>query len=71
LRALRAPFPDIRFCPTGGVNLQTIGECFAAGASAVGVGGELVLKSALRTGDYGAITALAKQYVDAVRNART
>jgi 2-dehydro-3-deoxyphosphogluconate aldolase / (4S)-4-hydroxy-2-oxoglutarate aldolase len=70
LRALKAPFPHIRFCPTGGVNLQTIGECFAAGASAVGVGGELVLKSALQSGDYGAITALARQYVDAVSRAR-
>ena len=52
------------------MNLQTIGEFFAAGAAAVGVGGELVLKSALQTGDYGAITSLAKQYVDAVSNAR-
>jgi 2-dehydro-3-deoxyphosphogluconate aldolase/(4S)-4-hydroxy-2-oxoglutarate aldolase len=70
LRALKAPFPQIRFCPTGGVNLQTIGECFSAGASAVGVGGELVLKSALQSGDYGAITALARQYVEAVTKAR-
>jgi 2-dehydro-3-deoxyphosphogluconate aldolase/(4S)-4-hydroxy-2-oxoglutarate aldolase len=71
LKALRGPFPQIKFCPTGGVNLQTIGECFAAGASAVGVGGELVLKSAIKSGDYGAITALATEYVDAVRKARS
>ncbi len=70
LRALKAPFPHIRVCPTGGVNLKTIAECFAAGASAVGVGGELVLKSALETGNYGAITELATQYVEAVRQAR-
>jgi len=70
LRALKAPFPQIRFCPTGGVNLQTVGECFAAGASAVGVGGELVLKSALQSGDYGAITVLAQQFVEAVGKAR-
>jgi 2-dehydro-3-deoxyphosphogluconate aldolase/(4S)-4-hydroxy-2-oxoglutarate aldolase len=70
LRALKGPFPHIRFCPTGGVNLQTIGEWFEAGASAVGVGGELVLKSAIKDGDYGAITALAKEYVEAVRRAK-
>jgi 2-dehydro-3-deoxyphosphogluconate aldolase/(4S)-4-hydroxy-2-oxoglutarate aldolase len=70
VRALKAPFPQIKVCPTGGVNLQTIGECFAAGASAVGVGGELVLKSAIKSGEYGAITALAAQYVDAVAAAR-
>jgi 2-dehydro-3-deoxyphosphogluconate aldolase / (4S)-4-hydroxy-2-oxoglutarate aldolase len=71
LRALKGPFPHIRFCPTGGVNLQTIGECFAAGASAVGVGGELVLKTAIKSGDYAAITALAKEYVEAVRRAKS
>lgn len=70
VKALKGPFPQIKFCPTGGVNLQTIGDCFAAGASAVGVGGELVLKSALKSGDYGVITALAVQYVDAVKKAR-
>jgi 2-keto-3-deoxy-6-phosphogluconate aldolase len=37
----------------------------------VGVGGELVLKSALQSGDYGAITALAQQYVEAVAKARS
>src|SRR5690606_20023752 len=26
LRALKGPFPQIPLCPTGGVNLQTIGE---------------------------------------------
>jgi 2-dehydro-3-deoxyphosphogluconate aldolase/(4S)-4-hydroxy-2-oxoglutarate aldolase len=70
IRALKAPFPQIKVCPTGGVNLQTIGECFAAGATVVGVGGELVLKSALKSGDYGAITALAVQYVESVKAAR-
>lgn len=70
LRALAGPFPKIPLCPTGGVNLETIGEFFAAGAAAVGVGGELVLKSALRSGDYGAITTLAAKYVEAVRRAR-
>jgi 2-dehydro-3-deoxyphosphogluconate aldolase/(4S)-4-hydroxy-2-oxoglutarate aldolase len=70
LKALKAPFPHIRYCPTGGVNLQTIGELFAAGAAAVGVGGELVLKSAMRSGDYAAITKLAVQYVEAIAKAR-
>jgi len=70
LKALAGPFPDIPLCPTGGVNLETIGDFFAAGAAAVGVGGELVLKSALKTGDYAAITALARRYVQAVADAR-
>jgi 2-dehydro-3-deoxyphosphogluconate aldolase / (4S)-4-hydroxy-2-oxoglutarate aldolase len=70
LKALKGPFPQIPVCPTGGVNLDTIGEFIAAGAAAVGVGGELVLKSAIATGDYGRITTLARQYVEAVQRAR-
>lgn len=70
LRALKGPFPDIDFCPTGGVNLETIGEFVKAGAVAVGVGGELVLKSAVQAGEFGRITELARRYVDALREAR-
>jgi len=70
LRALKGPFPDIDFCPTGGVNLETIGAFFAAGAVAVGVGGELVLKSAIENGQFHRLTELARRYVDAVARAR-
>jgi len=66
LKALKGPFPQIPLCPTGGVNLQTIGEFVKAGASAVGVGGELVSKAAIDAGDYKKITELAKQYVAAL-----
>jgi 2-dehydro-3-deoxyphosphogluconate aldolase/(4S)-4-hydroxy-2-oxoglutarate aldolase len=71
LKALKGPFPDIPFCPTGGVNLETIGDFVRAGAVAVGVGGELVLKSAIAAGDYGRITALAKQFVAALSESRS
>ena len=70
LKALKGPFPQIPLCPTGGVNLQTIGEFVKAGASAVGVGGELVSKAAIDAGDYGKIIELAKQYVAALSAAR-
>jgi 2-dehydro-3-deoxyphosphogluconate aldolase/(4S)-4-hydroxy-2-oxoglutarate aldolase len=69
LRALKGPFPHIDVCPTGGVNLNTIAEFFAAGAAAVGVGGELVLKSAIQQGRFDEITRLAAQYVEAVARA--
>jgi len=70
LKALKGPFPQIPLCPTGGVNLQTIGDFMKAGASAVGVGGELVSKAAIDKGDFAQITALARQYVAALRAAR-
>ncbi len=70
LKALKGPFPQIPLCPTGGVNLQTIGDFVKAGASAVGVGGELVSKAAIDAGDFAQITALARQYVAALKAAR-
>ena len=73
LKALKGPFPQIPLCPTGGVNLQTIGDFVKAGAAAVGVGGELVSKAAIDRGDFAQITALARQYVrrsSRARNAR-
>jgi 2-dehydro-3-deoxyphosphogluconate aldolase / (4S)-4-hydroxy-2-oxoglutarate aldolase len=71
LKALKGPFPQIPLCPTGGVNLQTIGEFIKAGADAVGVGGELVSKAAIDRGEFGELTTLARQYVDALRAARS
>lgn len=70
IRALKGPYPQIDFCPTGGVNLDTIGEFVRAGAVAVGVGGELVLKGAVQAGEYGRITELARRYVEALQQAR-
>ena len=70
IKALKAPFPQIELCPTGGVNLDTIAAFLDAGAAAVGVGGELVLKSAIASGAYDRITALARQYVQAIAGAR-
>lgn len=71
LKALKGPFPQIRLCPTGGVNLKTIADFVRAGAVAVGVGGELVSKAAIDVGDYAQITALAREFVAALDAART
>jgi 2-dehydro-3-deoxyphosphogluconate aldolase/(4S)-4-hydroxy-2-oxoglutarate aldolase len=70
LKALNGPFPQIRLLPTGGVNLQTIGDFFAAGACAVGLGSALVEKDALARGDMSRIRELAGQYVTATQEAR-
>ena len=70
LRALRGPFPDIPFVPTGGVTLDNVREMFDAGAAAVGVGSELVSKDALARRDYAAIGKLAGQFLAAARKAR-
>ena len=52
---------------TGGVNLKTAADFLAAGSAALGVGGELILSSALESNNTSAITGLAKQYVAIIK----
>lgn len=70
IKALKAPFPDTRLVPTGGVSLANAAEYFAAGAFALGVGADLVDLAALRRNEASKIIAMAKALVDAVRLAR-
>ena len=70
LKALKGPFPQIEFVPTGGVNLQTTPEFIKAGATAVGVGGELVDLKALKEGKLEAIAETARKFLEAVRAGR-
>jgi len=70
LKALKAPLPQIDLVPTGGVSLKTAADFIKAGASALGVGTDLVDVKALREGKASVITERARQYVDIVREAR-
>jgi 2-dehydro-3-deoxyphosphogluconate aldolase/(4S)-4-hydroxy-2-oxoglutarate aldolase len=71
VKALKAPLPHIPLVPTGGVTLGTIGELFAAGASAVGVGGDLCDLQAVRSGRRDKLVEAARAYVSAVQAARS
>jgi 2-dehydro-3-deoxyphosphogluconate aldolase/(4S)-4-hydroxy-2-oxoglutarate aldolase len=70
IRALKGPFPEIPLVPTGGVNLDTCADIIAAGASALGVGGELIVKEAIRHRNSAVISELARQMLAAVQGAR-
>ncbi len=70
IRALKAPLPQIELCPTGGVSLDTAADFIKAGASALGVGNDLVDLKALRAGHAPAITDKAKRFVEIVKAAR-
>jgi 2-dehydro-3-deoxyphosphogluconate aldolase/(4S)-4-hydroxy-2-oxoglutarate aldolase len=70
IKALKAPLPQIPMIPTGGVNLKTAAEFIQAGADALGVGGELVLPSALKSGDMKSISETAREFLAIVRDAR-
>lgn len=68
LAALRGPFPDLKFMPTGGVTATNLGEWLDRGACAVGAGGDLVPGRALATGDFDAIASRAGAYVSALND---
>jgi 2-dehydro-3-deoxyphosphogluconate aldolase/(4S)-4-hydroxy-2-oxoglutarate aldolase len=70
LKALKAPLPQIELVPTGGVSLKTAADFIKAGASALGVGADLVDLKAIRDGQANVITERAKQFVEIVREAR-
>jgi 2-dehydro-3-deoxyphosphogluconate aldolase / (4S)-4-hydroxy-2-oxoglutarate aldolase len=70
IKSLKAPLPQVEVVPTGGVSLKTAADFIKAGASALGVGSDLVDIKALREGNAGLITERARQFIEAVREAR-
>lgn len=70
IKALKAPFPHVNLIPTGGVNLETIGDFLNAGSFAVGVGSELVDGKSISEGNYKIITERARKFRQAVVFAR-
>jgi len=70
IRTLRFPFPQIPLIATGGVNQQTAGDFILAGATALGIGSELINPEALPLMKEEQIQELARRYLKAVSNAR-
>jgi 2-dehydro-3-deoxyphosphogluconate aldolase/(4S)-4-hydroxy-2-oxoglutarate aldolase len=70
LKALQGPLPQIQLIPTGGVSLATAEEFLAAGAFALGVGGDLVDAKAAREGRTSVITENAQKYISIVKKFR-
>ncbi|HZR29271.1 MAG TPA: bifunctional 4-hydroxy-2-oxoglutarate aldolase/2-dehydro-3-deoxy-phosphogluconate aldolase [Terriglobales bacterium] len=70
IKALKAPLPQVPLVPTGGVNLNTAADFIRNGSAALGIGGELILASALNSGNTSEITELAKKYVAIIQQAR-
>ncbi len=71
LKALGGPFPDVRFCHTGGVSPATAPD-FLALPNVVCVGGSwLTPADAIAAGDWDRITALARETQNLRRNPAT
>lgn len=70
IKAVLAPIPGAALLPTGGVTLENAPAFFAAGASAIAVGGELVNDALVQAGNFEAITRNAKRFHEMAMQAR-
>ncbi|WP_193597192.1 bifunctional 4-hydroxy-2-oxoglutarate aldolase/2-dehydro-3-deoxy-phosphogluconate aldolase [Microbacterium sp. YJN-G] len=66
LGALRGPFPDAPLMPTGGVKPENVADWFAAGAVAVGAGGDLANSASIKAGDWADLEARAARFAAAL-----
>ena len=70
LRSLKVPLPQISLIASGGVNQQSAFNFILSGASAIGIGSELIPREALKARQEDQIRELARRYLGMVRDAR-
>jgi 2-dehydro-3-deoxyphosphogluconate aldolase/(4S)-4-hydroxy-2-oxoglutarate aldolase len=70
IRDVRAPLPQVKLMPTGGVTLDNASDWIRAGAVAVGLGSALLDGQAIESGRFDIIAANARRAVAAVAAAR-
>lgn len=70
IKALHGPFPYIPMMPTGGVSAENVADWFAAGVVAVGAGSELCPPKLAQEGKFSEISIRAKNFAQAVQNAK-
>lgn len=70
LKDVRAPLPEVKLMPTGGVTVDNAGDWIRAGAVAVGVGSSLLDTKAIASGDFKVLRTLAERMVANVRAAQ-
>lgn len=68
VKDVKGPLPYANLMPSGGVDVNNISEWIKAGVVAVSAGSSLT--AGAKTGDYDAITEMAKRFIEEVKNAR-
>jgi 2-dehydro-3-deoxyphosphogluconate aldolase/(4S)-4-hydroxy-2-oxoglutarate aldolase len=67
IKSIGGPFPDIRFCPTGGINLKNVRNYLALPNVACCGGSWLVSSDIVRDKNWSQITMLANQALEHVK----
>jgi 2-dehydro-3-deoxyphosphogluconate aldolase / (4S)-4-hydroxy-2-oxoglutarate aldolase len=70
IKDVRAPLPQVKLMPTGGVSLDNAHDWIRAGAVAVGIGSALLDAKAIDDGRFDVITANARRVVANVASVR-
>src|ERR1700682_3921074 len=71
IRALKAPLPHTPLIASGGVNQKSAGSFILAGATALGIGKELISKDAIQFRQADRIHTLANRFLSFVNDARS
>ena len=71
IRAVKAPFPQIKLLPTGGVDLTTMPAFMKAGADGFGVGSPLFDRDRIESRDWPWLEARCRAFAETYRNALT
>jgi len=71
LRALAGPFPQLRFCPTGGITLENFGAFLALPNVSIVGGSWLTPASMVQSKDWAGLQRLAQQATDETKRAQT
>jgi 2-dehydro-3-deoxyphosphogluconate aldolase / (4S)-4-hydroxy-2-oxoglutarate aldolase len=71
IRALKAPFPNLPLVASGGVNQQNAANFIMAGATALGIGGDLIPRDAIRLRQAERIFTLAHRFSRFVNTTRS
>ena len=69
LRSVKAPLPDVRLVPTGGVTVETLAEYKRAGADGFGVGSPLFHRDRVSARDWKWVEEQARRFAEAYRRA--
>jgi len=70
LKAIRAPLPQLKLCPVGGVDLDTSADFIKSGAACLGVGSALINQKLVDSGDFAELTRRAVRFREEVDKGR-
>lgn len=64
---LKGPFPHIDLVAFGGITRANFADYIRAGAKGAGIGGDLVRKDLIKSGEFGEIEKIAREYAEIAR----